>query len=71
MKVFAIVSIARQVQGEYCLVKVEKGFKKASKADEYSKGLVKRYAETIQTPSGPIACVCERGVFEIEVDEEE
>ena len=71
MKVFAIISVARQVDGEYVVIKAEKAFKKASKADEYAKGLAKRYTEAISTPSGPIACVCERGVFELDVDEEE
>lgn len=71
MKVFAIISIARQVDGEYVVVKAEKAFKQASKADEYAKSLVKRYTESIPTPSGPMACVCERGVFELEVDESE
>lgn len=71
MKVFAVVSVARQVDGEYCVVKVEKAFKKASKADEYANSLARRYTESIPTPSGPMACVCERGVFEIDVDEEE
>lgn len=69
MTVFAIVSIARQVDGEYCLVKIEKGYKDKSKADEESKKLARQYAETIQTPSGPLNCVCERGVFEIDVIE--
>lgn len=71
MKVFAIFTVARQVDGEYVVVKVEKAFTQASKADEYAKGLAKRYAESITTPAGPIACVCERGVIEIEVDETE
>lgn len=65
------MSVARQVDGEYVVLKVEKAFKKASKADEYAKNLAKKYAESIPTPSGPMACVCERGVFEIDVDEEE
>jgi len=70
MKVFAIISIARQVDGEYVVVKAEKAFKQASKADEYAKSLAKRYTESIPTPSGPMACICERGVFELDVDEE-
>jgi len=70
MKVFAIISIARQVDGEYVVVKAEKAFKQASKADEYAKSLSKRYTESIPTPSGPMACICERGVFELDVDEE-
>lgn len=69
MKAFAIISVARQVEGEYVVVKVEKAFAKASKADEYAKKLASTYAETIQTASGPIPCVCERGVFEINVEE--
>lgn len=69
MKVFAIVSIARQVDGEYVVVKVEKAFTKATRADEEAKKLAKNYAETITTPAGQIQCVCERGVFEIDVDE--
>lgn len=70
MKVFAVISIARQVDGEYCVVKVEKAFINSTSADNFSKQLAKRYAETIQTPNGSIECVCERGVFEIEVAEE-
>jgi len=69
MKVFAIISIARQVDGEYVVCKVEKAYKTAGKADEESKKLARNYAETIVTPSGSIQCVCERGVFEIDVDE--
>ena len=71
MKIFAIVSIARQVDGEYVVLKVEKAFRKASKADEYAKNLARKYAESISTPNGPMACVCERGIFEIDVDDEE
>lgn len=71
MKIFAIISVARQVDGEYVIVKVEKAFKKASKAEELANTLAKRYTESIPSAGGPIACVCERGVFEIEVDEEE
>lgn len=71
MKIFAIVSVARQVDGEYVVVKAEKAFKQASKADAYAAGLAKRYTESIPTPSGPIACLCERGIFEMDLDEEE
>ena len=69
MKIFAIISVARQVEGEYVVVKAEKAFKQASKADAYAAGLAKTYTETIPTPGGPITCVCERGVFEIELDD--
>lgn len=69
MKIFAVMSVARQVDGDYVMIKPEKAFKEASKADAYAQGVAKRYAESIQTPTGPIACVCERGVFELEVEE--
>ena len=69
MKIFNIISVARQVDGEYVVVKVEKAFKKASDADEYMKKMLTKYAESIQTGSGLIQCVCERGIFETEVDD--
>ena len=70
MKLFVVVSIARQVNGEYCVVKVEKAFTKQTSADSFSKNLAKKYAEVIQTPNGSIECVCERGVFEVDVVED-
>lgn len=69
MKVFAVISVARQVDGEYLVVKVEKAFKDLKMADSFSKELSKKYAESIPTPTGIIECVCERGVFEIDVDD--
>jgi hypothetical protein len=68
MKVYAIISVARQVDGEYCVVKVEKAFDNQNRASEFGKSLALRYAETITTPSGVMKCVCERGIFEIEVE---
>jgi hypothetical protein len=69
MKAYVLISVARQVDGEYCVVKAEKAFLKSESADNFSKNLAKKYAETIQTPAGPIQCVCERGVFEIEIEQ--
>lgn len=68
MKVFAVVTLGRQVQGEYVLLRAEKAFTQASKADEYVKGLAKTFTEKIHTATGPIECLCERGVFEMDVD---
>lgn len=69
MKAFLIISLARQVQGEYCMVKVEKAFSQASKAEDYASKLSQKYAESINGPNGPIPCVCERGIFEIEIED--
>jgi acetamidase/formamidase len=68
-KIFAVISVARQVDGEFVVIKTEKAFKRASAADEYAKKLATNYSEVIQTASGPIQCVCERGVFEMDVEE--
>lgn len=69
MKIFAIFSVARQVDGEYVVIKAEKAFTKATLAEEYIKTLSKNYTETIQTPTANIQCVCERGLFELDVEE--
>lgn len=68
-KAYAIISIARQVDGEYCIVKVDGTYKDRDKARTVAEGLAKKYAETIQTASGPIQCVCERGVFELDIQD--
>jgi len=65
---YAIISVARQVEGEYIVVKPEKVYRSKQKAEEVVNQLTKHYAETIQTPTGPIQCVCTRGIFEIEVE---
>ncbi|MGV8131839.1 MAG: hypothetical protein ACP5N7_07105, partial [Candidatus Pacearchaeota archaeon] len=61
MKAFAVISVARQVDGEIVIIKVEKAFLRASAADEYAKKLANNYTEVIQTKTGSIQCVCERG----------
>ena len=65
---YAIISVARQVEGEYIVVKPEKAFRSKQKAEDEVNKLAKQYAETIQTPTGPIQCVCTRGVFEIDLE---
>ena len=75
MTVFAVITIARQVQGEYIFVKTEKAFKSAGKADAYLQKLKKQFTTLdgkvklvkIATPQGDAECFCEVGAFEIEV----
>ncbi len=69
MKVFFVVTVARQVEGEMISIRFDKAFTQASKADQFSKDLAKTFTETIQTPHGPLQFVCERGVHEVEVEE--
>ena len=69
-KVFCVVTIARQTEGEVVSVRFEKAFTTASKADEYAKTLAKTFTETINVPNyGPVQFVCERGVHDIDVEE--
>lgn len=69
MKAFAIISVARQVDGEYVIVKVEKAFTDTTKAQTFAQNLASRYHEEILMPNGvAVSCICERGVFEIEIE---
>ena len=75
--VFAVITVARQVDGEYVFIKTEKGFKKASSADALLKKLKKDYVMPdgkfkpveVSTPQGSAICQCEVGAFELEVED--
>ena len=77
MKVFAVVVVARQVDGEYIAIRTEKGFLLAGQADSYLKELKKTFVTEsgipkvtkLTTPHGEMECMCEAGVFEIEVEQ--
>jgi glyoxylate utilization-related uncharacterized protein len=74
--VFAVITVARQIEGEYVFIKTEKAFRQASKADELLKKLKAQYAtsdgkivpQLISTPNGDAECFCEVGAFELEIE---
>lgn len=74
-KIFAVITIARQVNGEYVFVKSEKAYTKASDADRLLKTLRSQYATdlgepkpvNLSTPNGDATCICEVGAFELEL----
>jgi hypothetical protein len=68
MTVHIITNVARQVEGDYIFVQVEKAFSDKAKADEYLKSQVKYTTRQIDTPAGPVECLVERGLLEIEVE---
>jgi hypothetical protein len=75
MKIFTVLTVARQINGEYVFIKTDKGFTKAKNADVRLKELKAEYTHegkakpiTITTPQGQAECICEAGVFEIEID---
>lgn len=77
MKLYAVITVARQIDGEYVFIKTEKAFKSAEKADGLLKYLKKQHTtedgkwkpQLISTQSGEATCQCEVGIFEIEVEE--
>ena len=76
MKVYAVMVIARQVEGEYVFVRSEKAFTETSKAEAHLKSLKATFSTPagkvkpimINTPQGQAECFCEAGVFELDVD---
>ena len=77
-KIYAVITVARQVDGEYVFIKTEKAFKSAQKADSYLKSLGANFVtkdgkwkpQVLSTSHGDVTCQCEVGVFEIDVDSE-
>lgn len=70
MKIFAIINVARQINGDMVFVKVEKAFKSNSQAEEYIKPFEKPVIEMIQNSKGfSIECSCLKSVCEIDVEE--
>lgn len=69
MKVFAVVTVATEIDGRVTVVKFEKAFAQAGKADEYVKSLAPKWREVIQQGNASIDCMCERGVHELDVEE--
>jgi hypothetical protein len=77
MKLYAVITVARQVDGEYVFIKTEKAFFSAEKADKYLKSIKgslvtedgKWKPQLISTPNGEAVCQSEVGIFELEVEE--
>jgi len=75
-KIYAVITVGRQVEGEYVFIKTEKGFRDAQKADEFLKTLKSQYVtedgrwkpQVISTSQGDAPCQCEVGVFDLEID---
>ena len=77
MKAFVVMTIARQIDGEYVFVRGEKGFTQASAAEEHMQSLKKQFVDKtgkalpqeVSTAQGAAQCICEVGVFELEIEE--
>jgi acetamidase/formamidase len=71
MKIYCITTVGRQVDGDIVSIRFEKAFKSKIKSDAFAKDLTKVWTENVSTPTGPVQFVLERGVQEVELDEEE
>lgn len=77
MKAFVVITVARQINGEYVFVRPEGGSLHASKADSLRSALAAKYAGPdgkplavkLTTPQGEAECYCEVGGFEMEIEE--
>lgn len=77
MKLYAVITVARQIEGEYVFIKTEKAFKSAEKADALLKTLKNQYVDKegkwkpqlITTNNGEATCQCEVGIFELDLEE--
>lgn len=75
--IYAVISVCRQVEGEYVFIKTNKAFNSAQKADAFLKGLKTQFVtddgkwkpQMVSTGQGDATCQCEAGVFELEVEE--
>lgn len=73
---YAVITVARQIDGEYVFIKTEKAFRTVEKADNYLKKIKNNFVtedgkwkpQLISTSNGEANCQCEVGVFEIEVE---
>lgn len=77
-KIYAAISVCRQVEGEYVFIKTDKAFKSAQKADSFIKSMKGQFVtedgkwkpQVVSTAQGDATCQCEAGIFELELDEE-
>ena len=76
MDIYCVLSIARQIDGEYILVKTEKAFKTPERAEAFLNELKDQYVKdgkmlpvTYATPHGDVVCRCELGVFQTVVED--
>ena len=69
MKVFAILDVARQINGDMVFVKIEKAYSSITKAQEYLKTVEGNTTELVQNSSGfSVECSCLKSLYEIDVE---
>lgn len=76
MKINVVTSIARQIDGEYVFIKVEKAFTQSDKANLFMNSMKnsllnngKNKSVTLTVDNQQIECLIEIGLFEVELEE--
>lgn len=67
MKIWAVIKVGRQINGENVFVNFEKAFDSREKAENYFSTSKLGTKETINSPDGSIECYIERRVYEAEL----
>ena len=71
MLIYCVTTVGRQLEGEMVSIRFEKAFKSKTKAEEFAKDLAKVYTQDVNTPTGPVQFVLERGIQDVEFDDNE
>jgi hypothetical protein len=78
MKIYVVMSVARQVHGEWIFIQSKGAFRTQEKANDLLYVLKAQYTKdgkavsvTLTTEHGDIPCYCEIGVFEVDLEQQE
>ena len=68
MKVFFVVTVARQVEGDIVAVHFDKCFSDQTKAEEFYKTLRQEPIKNVIMNGQPVQFACERRIHEIDLE---
>ena len=68
LKIYIVIAVAMEVEGRLTAVKVEKAFNSRELAQKYMDSMPASYPDKIRLPEQSINCLCERNVYEVEVE---
>lgn len=69
MKVFAVVTLATEIEGRLTVLRFDGAFTQVTKAEALAKLLPGSWTEVIQAENVSVNCLCQRGVYELDVEE--
>ena len=76
MKVYFVMMLCRQVQGEYIFLRAEKAFSEAAPCEAHLQKMKRDLVNSdgspkivrLSTPNGQADCICEVGPFELDIE---